>query len=562
MLGSTLSEVGIIVYHFTEMGVNVDASSDKFRESVGKVVAVDTETISLKDQTLLIVGIATSIDEAFCFVPGEFHHANEVLHNPEITKVYHNCFFDLEVMDTDNRNIGDTLLMAALLGLPEKKLSKVAEQIYDEQWGPLVPTFEMGEVLNEFHTKTCDKIPEVSLADKCNLDTRSTYNAYHSLLPLLSSDQLEAYATDVRLIPILLRLTRRGIRLDQTQLAVLSVEYEEKADKYRELCQSYGLENPGSPKQVAEILMDRGVLFPRKVRGKWVVSTDSKILKYIPDIVAQLVLKFRNVNYFLTHYVRPWIGEERAYTHFHLNAKTSRMSSTGTEANKVDRNLMNIPSIKKDPEQGRARTCFIPDSGHFTLADASQMQLRILAHLSQDPVMLRIYDEDGDIHQETADFFQMPRNTIIKSVNFGMVFGATAQTLMETANITDKGLAENLMHLWGKKYKRAWEWIQYQQKEGARAGVVYTSFGRPLYIPQDKGRAHAERCAVNYPIQGTEAESIKRWLAACDDTGKFDLAHVVHDEGVFDGYYDDLPSIDDFTPYRCPMNISHVERWQ
>jgi len=514
-------------------------------------VGVDIESVSLKDKTIVGVGIAPTTEDCFYFTEGEYHHVRNVLANDRITKVFHNCLFDLEelwYLGVARPVIGDTAYMARLLGLPGS-LSDLVVALHENGWADrLYRACNMGALMKEYHAKKTTEMPQEIVAAKCADDCRATLMAYRAMCPHLDVDTQEAYDVDVRMVPILLAIGKRGILLEQDRVEELISTYEQKVTHWRHVSGILGLANPASPAQVSVALQKRGVLYPKWSRGKYRVSTDERTLKFKGDMLAQMVLKFRADNYFLTHYARPLRGKIRQYSHYHLDAATSRMSS-------YDMNLMNIP-------KGPARNCFIPDSGWYTCADGSQMQLRALAFESQDPVMLRVYENDGDIHQETADYFGMKRTSMIKSVNFGMVFGATPETIMDTANVNDYALAERLISGWAKKYKVAWEWINHMREVGLRDGVVYTHFGRKLFVPLDRGRAHAMRCAVNFPIQGMEAECIKRWLISCDNRGKFELANIVHDEGVFDGYYDDLPDLNDFAPFQCPMNVKYIRRWE
>ena len=523
-----------------------------------KIVAVDIENISLKDSTTLGIGIGLSDKKAVYFTPDEFSTPYSVIQDPTKLKLYHNGMFDLaHLPNPDTTNIGDTMLMAKLFGFP-LNLQGLVFSFWARNYA-YHKVDRMGEVLKEHGVKTCDLLPADRLAQKCMDDCMGTYAVYQYMLPDMTPAYWDAYNVDVQIMPILIKMSKRGIKLDQNRVRELAQHYEEKVSYYEEICRRIGLNNPNSPKQVATIIANRGVLFPKKVKGKWGYSTGKDDLKYINDFVAQLILLYRHDKYRLSHYVQPYIDQERAYTHFHLLASTSRMSSTGTDENDIDRNLMNIP-------KGQDRSIYIPDNGTFTCADASQMQLRILAYLSDDNEMTRIYDEDGDIHQETANYLDMPRNKLVKAVNFGMVFGATAQTLMDTANddgvtVSDIHIAERLMDGWSRKYSGAWDWIKSQQVDGLKHGFVYTSFGRKLYITKERGYAHARRCAVNFPIQGTEAEIIKRWLIDCDKRNDLTLAHIIHDEGIFDGYYTDIPDINDYAPFNCPMNLDYKERW-
>ena len=546
-------EVQVIYYFGTKSFADSEVEATRlFYELLLETdaVGIDIESVSLKDTTMVGVGVAPTTEDCFYFTEGEYHHVYNVLANDRITKVFHNCLFDLEELDrlgVERPVIGDTSYMARLLGLPGG-LSELVRELHVLGWTDReYVALHMGDVMKEYNVKKTTDMPQAIVAAKCHQDCIATLAAYRAMLPHVTNATLEAYSVDIRMVPILLRLGRRGISLDQDKVEELISIYEQKVGHWRGVSETLGLKNPGSPVQVSSALQKRGVLFPKLYKGKYSVSTGERELKFKEDMLAQLVLQFRADNYFLTHYARPLRGKDRQYSHYHLDAATSRMSS-------YNMNLMNIP-------KGPARNCFIPDSGWFTMADGSQMQLRALAFESQDPVMLKIYENDGDIHQETADYFNMKRDSIIKSVNFGMAFGATEETVMDTANVNDWNLANKLILGWQKKYKIAWEWIAYQQEVGVRDGFVFTHFGRKLYVPLDRGKAHARRCAVNFPIQGVEAEIIKRWLIACDDRGLYELANIVHDEGIWDGYIEDLPDLNDFSPFHCPMNVSHVERW-
>jgi len=529
------------VYYFGNRKITSDTFEEVMAESHD--IAVDIETKSLKDPTIVGIGIAPNPDEAFYFVDGEFHHAYQYIQDPDYHKIYHNCMFDLYELDNpDTNSIGDTAFLARLSGYPAE-LSKLST-ILKMKGLTHNYTFSMKEVMEVFNAKTTEGMPQERVAEKCALDCKSTLDAHNALYPTLDLASKEAYHLDCKMVSPLLKASKRGILLDPEKVEALVNEYEGKVDHYLNLCQQLGCKNPGSSQQVARALAKQGSLFPKKVGGDWKYDTSKDNLKYKANLLAQAVVLYRGANYFLTHYARPLVGKERQYSRFHLDASTSRMSS-------YDMNLMNIP-------KGSARECFLPDSGVMTCADASQMQLRILAYLSEDPVMISVFDNNGDIHQETADHFGMERSATIKSVNFGMIFGGTDETLMETANITDRKVAAELRRKWGQKYKRAWEWIQYQQDVGLRDGYVYTAFGRKLYIPMDKGRGHARRCSVNFPIQGTEAEVVKRWILACSH---LDLMLVVHDEMLFDGQVELPDGLDKLCPWVQPINITIQERW-
>ena len=279
------------------------------------------------------------------------------------------------------------------------------------------------------------------------------------------------------------------------------------------------------------------------------------------DPLANMVLRYRDISYLLSHYVVPMENEERAYTRFHLDAATGRPSST-------DRNMMNIP-------KGRARNMYLPDNGIFSDVDYSQAELRILAHISQDREMLHIFSQPeflngeknaaADIHQQTANFIGIDRRPS-KNVNFALVYGATAQTIMETAGITSIQKAVDLMDKWGQLFPEAWDWINTVQEDAKYSNVATTIFGRKLRLPSidDEGLAAVQRKAVNYPIQGSAAELLKRALVRCHKQG-LEMSLQVHDEILFDQFvtYEEISWMENIIPgLRTPIDIKYLERWE
>jgi len=219
-------------------------------------------------------------------------------------------------------------------------------------------------------------------------------------------------ATEMQLIPILIEMSNKGLLIDQEARQEVEEELTEQSEYYFNLCEKVGF-NPGSPQQVAYMLAKRGAYsaftrlpFTRGRRGS--LSTAVEILEKMDDPLASIVLKYRTYSKLLSTYIKPWAKEDRAYTHFHMDAITGRPSST-------DRNMQNIPGKKS--EITNCRNILLPDSGIWSDMDWSQLELRILAHLSQDKEMLHIYEIGGDIHQTTAEFLNIDRS-IAKNVNF------------------------------------------------------------------------------------------------------------------------------------------------
>jgi DNA polymerase-1 len=210
---------------------------------------------------------------------------------------------------------------------------------------------------------------------------------------------------------------------------------------------------------------------------------------------------------------------------------------------------------------------FLPDNPPFTDVDYSQVELRILANISEDYVMMEIFNQptylpDGkknplaDIHGQTAEFMGIDRK-IAKNVNFSVVYGASDKTVMETAEISNLRKAQEIMQMWATKFYKAYSWIQDTKRFGQEHGYVETIFGRKLYLPIDEDEEQIGRKAVNYPIQGSSAEITKRALIKLE---QLPMVLTVHDEILVDGKFD-IPDIEHIAKFHTPIGIKYVERW-
>lgn len=505
-------------------------------------VAIDTETVSLKDRTIIGWSLATNKDEGFWFSKDEPDAPLWLLSNPHILKAFYNCMYDLEVLrqicEPDAMNIVDVFAMARQVNefgtLAENSLRHGLE------------AHSFSELIGS--GKTMLDVDISVVAKKCCQDAQATIGLYYEYL---DEADPKALSEDMAVIPVLLDMGRKGVALDNQRAQNLSMELERETEFYKSVCEGQGF-NPGSPSQVAYMLSKRGYWLPM-TKSKRSLSSAEEVLIGIDDPVAQMVLRYREVSYQLSHYVKPACFADSFHTRYSLEAATGRISS-------AEPNLQNIP---QDRPRNRFRGLIRWEAGSCTKVDYSQMQLRILAEFSQDREMLRIYSEGGDIHQETADFIPIDRTTA-KTVNFAMVFLAGVKTLAYQAHCTERRAAE-LIERWSRKYYGAWEWIQEQKKQGLRYGYVHTLGGRKLWITtqwiEDKAmQGHIERCSVNYPIQGSEAEIVKRAMRLVWDKG-LDLRLQVHDELVFNGKVV-VPDISRLGSLYTPTETKYLESWE
>ena len=359
---------------------------------------------------------------------------------------------------------------------------------------------------------------------------------------------------DLPLVPVLARMEQAGVKIDTDALSQMSTELEsEVAGKEKEIYAAAGMEfNVGSPKQLGDVLFNRMNL-PKPVKyGKGrTISTAVDVLEELAEShpIARMVLDYRQLTKLKSTYVdtlpaliNPATG--RVHTTFgQTGTATGRLSSANP-------NLQNIP-IRTELGRG-IRAAFIAEPGHVLLtADYSQIELRLLAHFSRDPLLVEAYRRGDDIHTLTASqVFGVPPLMVTpdhrrqaKVVNFGIVYGLSAFGLSQQLGI-EPGEAKQFIAQYFEKYAGVRAFIDKTLEEARRELRVKTLFGRVRPIPDINSknanqRGFAERTAVNTPLQGTAADLIKiamiRIDAAVWERGlKSRMTLQVHDELVFE----------------------------
>src|SRR5712691_3363116 len=359
---------------------------------------------------------------------------------------------------------------------------------------------------------------------------------------------------DLPLVPVLARMEQAGVKIDTAALAKMSTELErEIAVKEKEIHQIAGIEfNVGSPRQLGNVLFNKMNL-PKPVKyGKGrTISTAVDVLETLAEDhpIARMVLDYRQLTKLKSTYVdtlpaliNPTTG--RLHTTFgQTGTATGRLSSANP-------NLQNIP-IRTELGRG-IRAAFIAEPGHVLLtADYSQIELRLLAHLSKDKLLVEAFRRGDDIHTLTASqVFGVPPLMVTpdhrrqaKVVNFGIVYGLSAFGLSQTLGI-EPSEAKQFINAYFEKYKGVRAFIDQTLEEARREQKVRTLFGRVRPIPDINSknanlRGFAERTAVNTPLQGTAADLIKLAMIRIDsalrERGlKSRMTLQVHDELVFE----------------------------
>ena len=364
----------------------------------------------------------------------------------------------------------------------------------------------------------------------------------------------EVYETiEQPLAPVLFRMERCGVLVNRellknqsAELAARMLELQQQAH-----AEAGGEFNVDSPKQLQEILFGKlGIPVTRKTpTGQ--PSTAEDVLEELAAAypLPKLILEYRGVAKLKSTYtdklplqIDPETG--RIHTSYHQAvAATGRLSST-------DPNLQNIPI--RTPEGRRIRQAFIAAPGHSLIAaDYSQIELRIMAHLSADQNLLRAFAEDRDVHQATAaEVFSVALHAVsadqrrsAKAINFGLMYGMSAFGLARQLGIS-RGEAQKYMDLYFERYPGVRRYMEETRRQAREVGFVETVFGRRLYLPEIQSRnqalrQYAERSAINAPMQGTAADIIKRamievdaWLQSSGAPAR--LIMQVHDELILE----------------------------
>ncbi len=355
------------------------------------------------------------------------------------------------------------------------------------------------------------------------------------------------------LVPVLLDMEHLGVLIDTAMLRKQSHEIAKSLLALEQAAHATAGApfNLDSPKQLQEILFGRLGLPVKRKTATGQPSTAEDVLEELADDyeLPRIILDYRGLAKLKSTYTDKLPGQVdprtgRVHTSYHQAvAATGRLSST-------DPNLQNIPV--RTPEGRRIRQAFIAPPGHVLMAaDYSQIELRIMAHLSGDESLLRAFAEDRDIHQATAaEVFGLEPSAVTadqrraaKAINFGLIYGMSAFGLARQLGI-ERGAAQKYVDLYFERYPGVKRYMDDTRAMAREQGFVETVFGRRLYLPDigsrnQQLRQYAERSAINAPMQGTAADIIKRamievhrWLAG--DQVRARLVMQVHDELVLE----------------------------
>jgi len=525
---------------------------DRWLAAIGQaeLVCFDTETTSLDPLSARIVGLsfATAPGQA-CYIPLAHRYAGvpdqldfeTVLErlrpwfsDPAKKKLGQNVKYDEHVLANHGLELAgvahDTLLESYVLE------SHKPHDMDNLAWRHLnVKTITYADVAGKGAKQI--GFDQVSIEDAAAYsaeDADITLQLHRALYPRVHADaKLEHVYTSIELPvrEVLFRMEREGVLVDAALLAAQSRELGEKAMALEQ--QAFQLAgqpfNLASPKQLGEILFQKMKLPALRKTATGQPSTDEEVL-------TELAADYPLPKVLLEH--RALTKLKSTYTDKlpqMVNRHTGRVHTTFAQATAVtgrlassDPNLQNIPV--RTPEGRRIREAFIAPPGHAIVsADYSQIELRIMAHLSGDPALVKAFHEGADIHRATAaDIFGVPvaevtpdQRRYIKAVNFGLIYGMGAFGLATQLGI-ERGAAQQFIERYFQRYPGVADYMQRTRELAREQGYVETVFGRRLWLPDIKAaggprRAAAERAAINAPMQGTAADLIKLAMIEVQD---------------------------------------------
>ncbi|QEN45198.1 DNA polymerase I [Pseudomonas protegens] len=547
-----------------------------------KLIAFDTETTGIDAQQAQLVGLSFSVKageaayvpltHSYMGAPAQLDRDSvllalkPLLEDPKLLKVGQHAKFDMNILancaiggDQANgvtvRGVAfDTMLESYVLNSTATRhdMDSLAQKYLDHS------TVSFQDIAGKGAKQlTFDQIPLEQAGPYAAEDADVTLRLHQVLFDKLTAiPSLASVLTDIEmpLVPVLARIERQGALVDDKLLGVQSIELGDKMVALeREAFEIAGEEfNLGSPKQLGSILYDKLGLPVLKKTAKGQPSTAEEVLAKLAEDdypLPRVLMQYRSMSKLKSTYtdrlpeqINPRTG--RIHTSYHQAvASTGRLSSS-------DPNLQNIPV--RTAEGRRIRQAFIAPPGYKLLAaDYSQIELRIMAHLSRDEGLLNAFRNNLDVHTATAaEVFKVELKDVTsdqrrsaKAINFGLIYGMGAQKLGKDIGVDTKQ-AKAYIDTYFARYPGVREYMDRTRAQAADQGYVETIFGRRLYLPEinsnkPQERAGAERTAINAPMQGTAADIIKKAMVAVDnwlESSGLDARVIlqVHDELVLE----------------------------
>lgn len=548
---------------------------DFFRTN--KILSLDTETTSANPMEAELVGLSFSVKEKEAFYVPISANREEALQivnifkplyeDPEIVKVGQNIKYDYEVLRGYGVDIQgpmfDTMLAHYLIQ-PElhHNMDYMAETLLNYQ------TIHIEELIGpkgKGQKNMRDLAPE-KVYEYAAEDADITLRLKNVLEPRLKELGVESlfYDIEIPLVRVLADMELTGVCLDTESLKETERAFVERMNQYEQHAYLLAGEkfNISSPKQVGDILFEKMKIVekPKKTKtGQYVTSEEVLLQLRDKAPIVDDILNYRGMKKLLGTYVEALpklINSRTGHIHTSFNqavTATGRLSSS-------DPNLQNIPV--RDDDGREIRRCFVPEPGcKWFSADYSQIELRIMAHLSGDENMIEAFREGQDIHRATAaKIWKKPLDEVTdsqrksaKQANFGIIYGITTYGLAQRMGI-DNSEARQLIDDYFETFPKVREYMEQSKETARKQGYAETLFGRRRYLPDINSkngtvRGFAERNAINAPIQGSEADIIKLAMIRIHRRFKEEgirskMTLQVHDELNFSVYPDEAEQVE------------------
>ncbi len=536
--------------------------------------AFDTETTGLNSMTSDLVGLSFSIKSEHAWYVAMNHNKGDqvpfaeglaalrpLFEDDSIKKIAHNANYDIMVLATAgitlNNLFFDTMIAAALCGRRAIGLKPLAFELFQSEMTEIKTLIGVGK-----KQITMAAVPIELAAPYAAADADFTWRLYELFEQEIDEHEARYVNEEIELplLPVIIEMQRNGMMIDKAALAEMSEQLGVEVELIKQAATAVigGRElNLASNQQVAALLIDE-LGAPKTRKTKTGYSMDANALEKISETadlddriyqIADAVLKYRELSKLKSTYVDalPELVNKhtgRVHTSFNqVGSATGRLSST-------DPNVQNIP-VRTELGR-RVRKAFVADSAHgwqYLAADYSQIELRILAHLSQEPGLLESFHKGEDIHAATAQAMygvedvNPDQRRIAKILNFGVIYGLGPVGVARQTDLT-RMQGQEFIDLYFGKYPGIRDYIE-QVKQSARdSGYAQTITGRRRYLPDINAghpghRAAAERVSVNMPIQGTAADVIKLAMVNISNEMKSQkmqskMSIQVHDELIFE----------------------------
>lgn len=556
---------------------------DKWLAKIKKsrVVALDTETTGLDYMDSRLVGISLSVKPGeAAYIPLAHSHEEQlpeehvlkklkpILESNKTKVIGQNIKFDKNILSRYGVELdtieNDTMLMSYVLNSTASRHNMNALAQYYLNYK--TTTFEevAGKGVKQI---TFDQVPLDKALHYASEDADITLRLYEELKPRLKKEpSLNKLLVDIEipLIGVLSDMERNGTLVNEKVLKAQSKDLSNRIKKLEDKAYDLAGEkfNLGSPKQLQEIFFEK-LNYPvlQKTPGGQASTAENVLQQLSEDYeLPEIILEHRTLSKLKSTYTDKLpsqisINTGRIHTSFNqTGTSTGRLSSS-------DPNLQNIPIKTEDGR--RIRQAFIADKEcKLVSADYSQIELRVIAHLSKDEVLINAFQEGQDIHSSTAsevfgvaiDKISADQRRSAKAINFGLIYGISAFGLSKQLGI-NRNLAAEYMDTYFSRYPDVRKYMEKTKSDAKKNGFVETMYGRRLYLPEISTgnairRQAAERVAVNAPVQGTAADIMKRAMISVNDNlknKKLDAKLIlqVHDELVIESSQKDVDEVSD-----------------